>query len=330
MNAVLSYKSLRKPHGLSPIGEVTERHGRFSAEPFQKGFGVTIGNALRRVLISSIEGSAVTGVKINDVENEFTNITGVKEDLVDVVMNIKELAVHSEASDQRRVFIEKKGASCVTAADIRGDPNVQPLNPDQHILTITDPDTEIYMELFVERGFGYQPSEDMDDKFDDLQVIAVDAVFTPIKKVNYWIENVRIGDADYDRLILDVLTDGSVRPDDAIAYAAKIIKDFFTLYTSFIDEPAELPPVEPPKDDGEIIALLDKSIEELELSVRATNCLKNTNIKTLRELCSKTDAEMLKTKNFGRKSLEEIKKVLAELGLRLGFETAEPQKEMDS
>jgi DNA-directed RNA polymerase subunit alpha len=330
MNAVVNYKSLRKPQSLTPIGEVTERRGCFAAEPFQKGFGVTIGNALRRVLISSIEGSAVTGVKINDVENEFTNITGVKEDLVDVVLNVKELAVHSEANERRRVFIKKKGVSCVTAADIQGDPLIIPLNPEQHILTITDPDTEVYMELFVERGFGYLPSEDMDGKFEDLQVIAVDAVFTPIKKVNYWVENVTVDNVDCDRLIIDIITDGSVKPDDAVAYAAKIIKDFFSLYINFIDEPAEQFPAEQPKDDGEILALLDKSIEELELSVRASNCLKNTNIKTLRELCSKTDAEMLKTKNFGRKSLEEIKKVLADLGLKLGLEVDEPQKEIDS
>jgi DNA-directed RNA polymerase subunit alpha len=322
MNAVVNYNIIKKPKSLEPVGEVTDRHGQFAVEPFQKGFGVTIGNALRRVLMSSIEGSAVTGVKINDVENEFANIAGVKEDLVNIVMNVKELAVHSESDEQRRVFIKKKGAGVITAADIEGDPLVIPLDPDQHILTITDDDTEIYMELFVERGFGYLPSEEMDGKFEDLQIIAVDAVFNPIKKVNYRVENIKVDNQDYDRLIMDVSTDGSVKPVDAVAYAAKIIKDFFTLFISFVDEPAEAA-AEVPKNDEFLLALLDKSIEELELSVRASNCLKNTNIKTLRELCGKTEAEMLKTKNFGRKSLEEIKKVLAELGLKLGMDIPE-------
>ncbi|MDR2401127.1 MAG: DNA-directed RNA polymerase subunit alpha [Deferribacteraceae bacterium] len=325
MNAVLNYKTLVKPQGLEVIGELTDRHGCFAAGPFQKGFGVTIGNALRRVLISSIEGSAVTGIKINDVENEFANISGVKEDLVDVVINVKELAVHSEADEQRRVFIQKKGMGDVTAANIEGDPLVIPLNPKQHILTVTDADTEIYMELFVERGFGYLPSEDMDGKFEDLQIIAVDAIFTPIKKVNHRVETIKIDDEEFDRLILDVTTDGSVKPIDAIGYAAKIIKDFFTLFVNFADESSEPAESDIPRNDEIISALLDKSIEELELSVRASNCLKNTNIKTLRELCSKTDAEMLKTKNFGRKSLDEIKKVLVELGLRLGLVAEEPQ-----
>jgi DNA-directed RNA polymerase subunit alpha len=331
MNAVVNYKILKKPKSLVPLGEVTQLHGRFAAEPFQKGFGVTIGNALRRVLLSSIEGSAVTGIKINDVENEFANIAGVKEDLVSVVMRVKELAVHSESGEQRRVFIKRKGAGIVTAADIQGDPLIIPLDPNQSILTVTDDDTEIYMELFVERGFGYLPSEEMDGKFEDLNVIAVDAVFTPIKKVSYTVENIRENNVDCDRLIIDVTTDGSVRPDDAVAYAAKIIKDFFTLFISFTDEPEEPVAADFSKNDELIAAHLDKSIEELELSVRASNCLKNTNIKTLRELCGKTDAEMLKTKNFGRKSLEEIKRVLAEMGLKLGLELPEStQKKTDS
>jgi DNA-directed RNA polymerase subunit alpha len=329
MNTAINYSNLIKPTGLKPLGGETDRFGRFAAEPFDKGFGVTVGNALRRVLLSSIEGSAVVGVKINEVANEFANIAGVKEDLVDIVMKVKELAVHSESFERRRVFIKKKGIGSVTAADIQGDPLVIPLNPEQHIFTITDSDTEIYMELYVERGFGYVPSEEMDDKFEDLQIIAVDAVFNPIKKVNYTVENIRKGESDFDRLIIEVTTDGSVKPNDAIAYASKLIKDSFSFFVSVVNHAGDAKVAELPKNNEILLALLDKNIDELELSVRASNCLKNTNIKTLRELCGKTDAEMLKTKNFGRKSLEEIKKVLSELGLRLGLELPEPpvQKE---
>jgi DNA-directed RNA polymerase subunit alpha len=222
--------------------------------------------------------------------------------------------------EQRRVYIRKKGAGPVTAGDITGDTTVEVMNPSQHIMTITGDDTEIYMELLVERGLGYLPSEEMDGKFDDVEVIPVDAIFTPIKKVSYMVDNARVGQStDYDRLTLEVETDGSIRPDDAIAFGAKIIKDFIKLFINF-DEPTETETVEAPKNNDYVLEMLDKSIEELELSVRAYNCLKNANIKTLYELCSKTDGEMLKTKNFGRKSLEEIKKVLNELGLGLGMD----------
>lgn len=317
---VMNFKSLKKPKSVEAVGEVTSHYGKFVAEPLQRGFGVTVGNALRRVLLSSIEGAAVVGIKISGVTNEFATIPGVAEDVVNIVLNVKALEINSHTWDQRRVYIKKKGPGVVTAGDITGDTTVEVLNPDQPILTITGKDTEIYMEFFVERGVGYLPSEEMEGKFDDIEIIPVDAIFTPIKKVNYTVDNARVGQStDYDKLTLEVVTDGSVRPDDAVAFAAKIIKDYIKLFINF-DEPSEVESVEAPKNNEYILEMLDKSIEELELSVRAYNCLKNANIKTLYELCSKTDAEMLKTKNFGRKSLEEIKKVLSELGLSLGMD----------
>ncbi len=317
---VMNFKNLKKPKSVEVVGELTARHGKFVAEPFQKGFGTTVGNALRRVLLSSIEGSAVVGIKIEGVTNEFATIPGVAEDLVNIVLNVKMLELNLDTWEQRRVYIRKKGAGPVTAGDITGDITVEVLNPDQHILTITSDDTELYMELYVERGLGYLPSEEMEGKFDDVEIIPVDAIFTPIKKVNYTVENARVGQStDYDKLTIDVETDGSVRPDDALAFSAKIIKDFVKLFINF-EEPTEAEVTEAPKNNDYVLEMLDKSIEELELSVRAYNCLKNANIKTLYELCSKTDGEMLKTKNFGRKSLEEIKKVLSELGLGLGMD----------
>lgn len=318
---VMNFKSLKKPKAIETVGEVTDRFGVFVAEPLQKGFGVTVGNALRRVLLSSIEGAAVVGIKISGVTNEFATISGVKEDVVDIILNVKMLEVQSDTWDQRHVYIKKKGPGVITARDIQGDSTVRFLNPDQPIMTVTGNDTEIYMELYVERGIGYLPSEEMEGKFnDDVEIIAVDAIFTPIKKVSYKVDNARVGQStDYDKLTLEVQTDGSVRPDDAVAFAAKIIKDYISLFISF-DEPAEEETVEAPKNNDHVVEMLNKSIEELELSVRAYNCLKNANIKTLSELCGRTDGEMLKTKNFGRKSLEEIKKVLSELGLSLGMD----------
>ncbi len=317
---VMNFKSLKKPKSVEAIGEVTSRYGKFVAEPLQKGFGTTIGNALRRVLLSSIEGAAIVGMKIAGVSNEFATLPGVAEDVVNIILNVKALEVNLHTWEQRRVYIKKKGPGVVTAGDITGDTAVEVLNPEQPILTITGQNTEVYMEFFVERGVGYLPSEEMENKFDDVEVIPVDAIFTPIKKVSYTVDNARVGQStDFDKLTLEVETDGSVRPDDAVAFAAKIIKDFIKLFINF-DEPSEVEAAEAPKNNEYVLEMLDKSIEELELSVRAYNCLKNANIKTLYELCSKTDAEMLKTKNFGRKSLEEIKKVLSELGLSLGMD----------
>ncbi|MBZ4642800.1 MAG: DNA-directed polymerase subunit alpha [Deferribacteres bacterium] len=318
---LMQFQNLIKPKKIEPVGELTRSYGKFVAEPLERGFGITIGNSLRRTLLSTIEGTAVVGVRIEGVTHEYATIPGVFEDVVDIILNIKSLELNLHTHEQTRVFIEKKGEGVITAADIKGNPNVEVLNPDQHIATITDPNTKLYMELIVERGIGYVPAEEMKDKFDEVDIIPIDAIFSPIKRVNYQVDNARVGQStDYDKLIIEVETDGSVKPEDAIAFAAKIIKDQMELFINF-DEPVyEEKQEKVERDNSEVLELLGKSIEELELSVRAYNCLKNANIKTLSELCSKTDSEMLKTKNFGRKSLEEIKKVLNDMGLSLGMD----------
>lgn len=318
---MMNFRSLIKPKSIEPVGQVSSTYGQFVIEPYEKGFGTTIGNALRRVMLSSIEGTAVVGVRIEGVTNEFSTVPGVIEDVVEILLNIKELTLCSSSQEQVRVYIQKKGKGPVTAADIKGDASVEVLNPDQHILTISDDSIELNMELFVERGIGYVPSGEFEDKFSEIDILPIDAIFTPIKRVNYHVENARVGQStDYDKLILEIETDGSVRPEEAMAFAAKIVKDYMTQFINFEEKDEEEADIEDNKGNSQIIEMLDNSIEELELSVRAYNCLKNANIKTLYELCSKTDGEMLKTKNFGRKSLEEIKKVLSDLGLSLGMD----------
>lgn len=318
---MMNFRSLMKPKRIEALGQVTDRYGKFVAEPYEKGFGTTIGNALRRVMLSSIEGTAVVGVRITGVKNEFSTISGVIEDVVEILLNIKALELVSSSQEQCRVYIKKKGVGPVTAGDIEGDASVEVLNPEQHILTITDASTEVYIEMFVERGIGYVTSGEFEDKFSEIDIMPVDAIFTPIKKVNYAVENARVGQStDYDKLTMDIETDGSVRPDDALAFASKIIKDYMMQFINFEEVVETQVEEEVVKGNDHILEMLDNSIEELELSVRAYNCLKNANIKTLYELCSKTDGEMLKTKNFGRKSLEEIKKVLSDLGLSLGMD----------
>lgn len=318
---LMEFRNLIKPKGIEAEGELTKNYGKFVIEPLERGFGITIGNSLRRTLLSTIEGSAVVGIRIEGVTHEYATIPGVLEDVVDIVLNVKSLRLNLNKTSQARVYIEKTGEGVITAGDIKGDPSVEVLYPDQHIATITHPDVKVYIELIVERGIGYVPAEEMKDKFDEIDVIPVDAIFTPIKRVNYWVDNARVGQStDYDKLILEVETDGSVKPEDALAYSAKIIKDHMELFINFeepeYEEVVELTDIKA-SDKSE---LLNKSIEELELSVRAYNCLKNAEITTLYELCSKTDSDMLKTKNFGRKSLEEIKKVLSDMGLSLGMD----------
>jgi DNA-directed RNA polymerase subunit alpha len=319
----MNFKNLKRPRSLDAVGEVTNRSGKFVAEPYQKGFGITVGNALKRVLLSSIEGSAVVGAKIDGIKGE--SVKGIKESLTDILLNIKQLELALSLEERQTAYIRKKGAGEVKAADIETGQFITILNPSQYLFTATG-DVEINIELYVERGFGYLPSEEMAGKFDDPRVILLDASFTPIKKANYTVDNARVGQStDFDRLTLDIITDGSVRPDDAIAYSSKIIRDFISVFINF-DEEEEVEILEAPKDNEKFTEILTRSIEELELSVRSSNCLKNAKIKTIGELCEKTEAELLKTKNFGKKSLEEIKKVLNGLGLRLGLEPGEIQQ----
>ncbi|MBI5182364.1 MAG: DNA-directed RNA polymerase subunit alpha [Nitrospirae bacterium] len=297
----------------------SDTYGKFFAEPFERGFGTTIGNSLRRILLSSIVGAAVTSIKIDGVLHEFTSIPGVKEDVTDIILNIKALRLQSHADGFKTIYLKKKGPGIVKAGDITPDADVEILTPDLHIATL-DKDAKLEMEMRLKHGRGYITAEKNKEDGQPIGVIPIDSIFSPIRRVNYHIENARVGqETDYDRLILEVTTDGSIKPDDAVAYAAKILKDHMNIFINFDEEEEIIEPHVEVKKEEEINRNLLRSVDELELSVRAYNCLKNANIKTISELVQKTEAEMLKTKNFGRKSLNEIKEILAEMGLTLGM-----------
>ncbi len=313
-----NWRSLIKPKGLEIERESkTSQYGKFIARPLERGFGITLGNSLRRILLSSIQGAAVVSVKIDGVLHEFSTIPGVKEDVTDIILNLKQLRLKLSGVDHDVIRIEASGERELTAADIITTPNVEVLNPDLHIATLSA-DANLKMELTVKLGKGFSLAEKNKTERDVIGVIPIDAIFTPIKKVNYTVTNARVGQAtDYDRLTLEVWTDGSVLPEDAVAYSAKILKDQISLFISFEeeDEPIEEEIIEEPKMNEN----LNKRVDELELSVRSANCLQNANIKYIGELVQKSEGEMLKTKNFGRKSLNEIKEILSEMGLSLGM-----------
>ncbi len=298
--------------------ESDDMHGRFTCEPLERGFGTTIGNALRRVLLSSLQGAAFVSVKIEGVQHEFTTIRGVLEDITDVILNLKQvrMAMDTDVPQKLSLHADRKGE--VTAGQIRTNQHVLVLNPDLHIATLTE-DVPLEMELEVRMGKGYVPHDMHEGLEEEIGIIALDSSFSPIRRVSYTIEQARVGQmTNYDRLILEVWTDGSVRPEDAIAYAAKIIKDQMTVFINF-DEGAggEFGPGLAGVSDMD--EHLFMSIDELELSVRATNCLRSANISLVGELVQRTENDMLKTKNFGRKSLDEIKNVLLNMGLDFGL-----------
>ena len=298
------------------------RFGHFYAQPFERGFGTTLGNALRRILLSSIEGAAVTAVKIEGVPHEFSSITGVHEDVTDIIMNLKLIPVKLHTDRPKTVYLESNGAGPVKAGDIKPDPDVEILDPDIEIANVNETGG-IKMEMRIRKARGYQPADENFEEEMGLGYILMDSVHSPVTKVNFFVEAARLGHAtDYDRLNLDVWTDGSIGPEDAIAQAAKILKDQLFIFINFEEES------EPISEDDEqhleaINDNLSKSVEELELSVRSYNCLKNANIQTIGQLVMKTEADMLKTKNFGRKSLNEIKEILAGMGLSFGINVNE-------
>jgi DNA-directed RNA polymerase subunit alpha len=303
---------------------LTGSYGRFTAEPFERGFGTTIGNSIRRLLLSSIEGAAVVSIRIDGVAHEFATLTGMKEDVAELILNIKQLKLKLHGGESRTIRIDKSGPGKVSAADIESDSNVEVLNPDLHLATLNT-DGTLKMEMTVKGGRGYSQAEMNKEEEQPIDVIPIDAIFSPIERVNYHVENARVGQAtDYDCLILEVWTDGSIAPTDAIAWAGRILRDHLMV---FIGE-EEGVEVEKTDDDGRreiLMHNLDRSVNELELSVRAANCLKNVDLSTIRDLVQKTEAEMLKTKNFGRKSLNEIKEVLTDMGLSLGMDLNEMQ-----
>ncbi len=298
----------------------TDTYGKFVCQPLERGFAATIGNSLRRILLSSIQGTAITSVKIEGALHEFTSMEDVKEDVSEIILNLKNVRLQLNSDEAQTVTIEKKGPGVVTAADISGNSAIEVMNGDQLICTLTG-DTEFHAELTVEWGKGYQPAEKQSK--DDLAIgqIPIDAVFTPIRLIQYNISNARVGQqTDFDKLTIEVETDGSVKPENALAFAAKILKEQLTPFINFDEE--EVEPEKTEEDKGDIEPLnpnLDKPVEDLELSVRSANCLKNADINFIGELAQKSDQEMLKTKNFGRKSLNEIKSLLTEMDLTLGM-----------
>jgi DNA-directed RNA polymerase subunit alpha len=301
---------------------LTPTFGRLVAEPFERGYGITIGNALRRVLLSSITGAAVTAVKIKGVLHEFSSIDGVKEDVVDIILNVKKIRLKINGDGKKVGTIVEKGPKIVTAGDIKVDSSVEILNPDQPIATL-DKGITFEMELYMKKGKGYVPQEVNKEEDYPIGVIAIDSLFSPVKKVNFWVEKARVGrSTDYDKLIMEVTTDGSITPERAISEAAGILVEHFDLF--ILEEDAIYPMDETARASAQsgnssINLNLLKSIDELELSVRAQNCLKNANIHTIADLVQKQEHEMLKIKNFGRKSLNEIKEILRSMGLELGM-----------
>jgi len=297
---------------------LTNTYGKFIAEPFERGFGTTIGNSLRRVLLSSIAGAAVTSVRIEGVLHEFSTITGVKEDVTDIILNVKNLRLKLYSDKTKTIHIKKKGAGEVKGKDIIHDADVEILTPDLHLATL-DKDAYLEMEMTVKIGRGYVPAERNKEEGAPIGVIPIDSIFSPVRKVNFIVENARVGRVtDYDKLIMELVTDGSVRPEEALAFSAKILKDHLSIFITFDEKDEVHEPIVEEKQK-EFNKNLLRSVNELELSVRAANCLKNANIKTIADLVQRSEAEMLKTKNFGRKSLNEIKEILSEMGLSLGM-----------
>ena len=301
-------------------GTLTDRYGKFVCQPLERGFATTIGNTLRRIMLSSIRGAAITSVRLNDALHEFTTIDGVHEDVAEIILNLKQVRLKLNGPESRTVLVEKTGPGKVTAGDINGGPYVEVMNPEQEICTITA-DLPFRAELEVHWGKGYVPADQNKKEGQPIGVIPVDAAFSPIIRVQYVVSQARVGhQTDYDRLTMEIETDGSIAPQNALAYAAKILKEQMTIFINFNEEIANPPDgAGGPDPNTDYPPVLDKNVEDLELSVRSANCLKNAQIQYIGELVNKTDAEMLKTKNFGRKSLNEIKALLAEHNLTLGM-----------
>ena len=322
------WKGFQKPKRLEYDAEtLSSVYGKFTAQPFERGFGTTIGNALRRVLLSSIEGSAVTAVKIEGVLHEFSSIPGVVEDVTDIILNLKRVPLKLHVDHAESLYVKAEGAGEIKAGMIQANPNIEILDPEAPIATLSE-EGKLEMEMRIKRGRGYVPADRNFD--DDLSIgyIPIDSVHSPVRKVAYHVEDARLGQVtDYDKLTIEVWTDGSISPQDAVALGAKLLKDHMSIFINFEEQPS----TEKEELSEELERLnenLNRSVDELDLSVRSYNCLKNANIRTIGELVQKTEAEMLKTKNFGRKSLTEIKELLSEMGLSLGMKLDEKTRRL--
>ena len=303
------------------VVEISEdkKYGKFVVEPLERGYGITLGNSLRRIMLSSLPGAAVSQVKIEGVLHEFSSIPGVKEDVTEIIMNIKSLAIKnsSETNEPKTAYIEVEGEGVVRASDIQADQDIEILNPDLVIATLSGKDTKLYMELTITKGRGYVSADK--NKREDLPigVIAIDSIYTPVERVNVTVQNTRVGQVtDYDKLTLDVYTNGTLVPDEAVSLAAKVLSEHLNLFID-LSESAKAAEVMVEKEDNEKDKVLEMNIDELELSVRSYNCLKRAGINTVEELTNKTSEDMMKVRNLGRKSLEEVLAKLKELGLQL-------------
>jgi len=315
-----SWKDLIRPKRLEVEKEsLTPTYGKFTAEPFERGFGITIGNSLRRILLSSLQGGAITSLKIDGVLHEFSTIPGTKEDITEIILNLKEVRLKLHTEGPKTIRVKAEGPKVLKAGDILTGDAVEILNPDHYIATLSR-DGKLSMEMVVKMGRGYVPAERNKEEGQPIGTIPMDAIFSPIKKVNYTVTNARVGQiTDYDKLILEVWTDGSLNPEEAVAHSAKILKDQLSIFITFEEEEEAMSYPEDEEEKEAFNENLLRSVDELELSVRSANCLKHANIKLIGDLVQKTEAEILATKNFGRKSLNEIKEILTEMGLSLGM-----------
>jgi DNA-directed RNA polymerase subunit alpha len=313
-----NWRDLIRPKKLEvDTASLTDTYGKFTCEPLERGYGITLGNSLRRVLLSSLQGSAITTVRIEGALHEFTTVPGVVEDVTDIILNVKTLLIRMDDATPRTLVIDKQGEGEVTAADIQCPTGVSVLRPEQHIATISK-GGRLRMEMTSAMGRGYFTADQNKTEGMPIGVIPIDSLFSPIQKVNYRVTNARVGHrTDYDRLSLEVWTDGSVRPEDAVAFAAKILKEQLSIFIN--REEIEEAAAPQQSETDKLNEYLWRSVDELELSVRSANCLQNANIHYIGDLVQRTEAEMLKTKNFGRKSLKEIKEILAQMGLSLGM-----------
>lgn len=300
------------------IVEINEQntYGKFTVEPLERGYGITLGNSLRRIMLSSLPGVAVTSVKIDGVLHEFTTIPGVKEDVSEIIINLKGLSIRMHGNESKTVRIEAKGEGVVTAGDIIADADVEILSPEMHIATL-DSNAVLNMELTIAKGRGYVPAENNKTPGMPIGVLPIDSIFTPVTKVSYHVENTRVGQVtDYDRLVIEVFTDGSIMPDEAISLAAKIMNEHLNLFITLTEHVSDVE-IMVQKEEDKKEKVLEMTIEELDLSVRSYNCLKRAGINTVDELAQKSEEDMMKVRNLGRKSLEEVQKKLEELGLGL-------------
>jgi DNA-directed RNA polymerase subunit alpha len=314
-----NWKALIKPKRLEVEQEsLTPTYGKFVAEPLERGFGTTMGNSLRRILLSSLQGAAIVSVKIDGVLHEFSTMPGVQEDVTEIILNLKGVMVKLDGPGPKVVHLKAKGEGEIRAKDIIGDSDVEILNPDHHIAT-TSADASLDMEMNIKAGKGYVPAERNKEENQPIGTIPMDAIFSPVRKVNYTVTNARVGQiTDYDKLTLEVWTNGSISPEDSLAIAAKILQDQLSIFINF-EEDEGARELEDDQQNQKLNENLYKSVDELELSVRSANCLKHADIKLIGELVQKTEQEILATKNFGRKSLNEIKEILEEMNLSLGM-----------